>query len=501
MHKTQLIIRKPKSLLGLVTEIKLPITLGRSATPLGKDQEIDRYVTEETTKAIPVIKDQELIRFRLKTEPSEARTIVPYFRASGTTQLNTYQAAGFTTTQTRTLTQGLARSMYIFELYDEQDSDTQVLLSRAFCKGDDANTYAPVYAASGVLIGNSPLLQMASTTGVATTVSPLALPLYFLRRKPSGTIYLRISFFNSTTGKRVRMRRRLTGLSIADSNYVPLVYDATTRLYHMPAGDSIEIEEIPASAASIEAEKERKNRVANMTTTPRLGDFQPLGPPKAINYFATTGATSGNGTIPVSGTTTTNGTISTLLDVPGTLVPTKKYVNLSSAHLATSTEPTTGVRTTTGILTVGLPVYRPDTPATVFPDGWWAYFVSGSYPPPRVMRVLGGIITQINVSNPDIVNVLQIQNAAIDPTRHPISQEACLSEFDGTIALPIYTSNGVLAMGGAIFTQPNFGGRLGNGFYVYSTNLSSTSQTIVRISFDVISYLNVSCPTKPPKVV
>jgi len=480
---------------GVIAELNLPITLVRSATPLGKDQEIDRFVKEETLAAIPEVKDQELVRFRIKTEPGEARTIVPYFRNSGGTQDNTYQAAGFSNTQARTLTQGLARSMYIFELYDDQDSDTQVLLSRAFCKGDDANTYEPVFSTNGVLTSNKPLLRVVSTGGTPTTISPLALPLYFLRKKPSGTVYLRVAFFNSTTGKKVRMRRRLTGLSIADNNYIPLVYDATSRLYHMPTGTSVDIEEVPTSVTSAEAEAERKKRIANMETTPRLGVFQPLGPPEAITFFTTTGITSTNSS--TTGTTSGGTVPATVvyLDVPATTVPTKVYRTLSQAHLALLTEPATSVKTTTGILTVGLPVFRTTLPLTQIPDGWWAYQVTGSSPPTRVFRVMGGIITQLNVPNPDIVNVIQVPGTAIDPTMHSLSRTACNAGYDIEAATGIYASNGALQTDAAIYTLPNLGGRLTDGYYKYSPDTASPEVFVLRIQYDVVVNLDVSCNT------
>ncbi len=277
MIKTQLTLRLTPGTPGVIADIQLPITLDRSAALLGKGEETNRYIAEETAAAIPRIKDQELIRFRLAPEPDEARSITPFFLNSGGTSTNSYESAGYSSVQTISLTQGLARSMYVFELYDSQDTDKQVLLSRAFTKGDDPSTYLPVLNSGGTVTTNLPFLQMVTAGGTPTTISPLALPVYFVDNQPSGTIYLQISFFNSVTGKRVKMRRRLTGLSIADNRYIPLTYNTATRTYHLPVGSAIEIEEVRTPVTSAEAAIERQKRLANMIAVPAFGKFNPLG--------------------------------------------------------------------------------------------------------------------------------------------------------------------------------------------------------------------------------
>lgn len=279
MIKTQLTIRKLNTLTGLAADIRLPITLGRSTALLGKDEEIERYITEETAEAIPLIKDMELIRFTINPEPDETRTITPFFRNSTGIQSNDYLSAGFSTLQVLSLSQGLARSIYVFEIYDSQDTDKQKLLARSFTKGDDISTYQPVLNSSGVTISNTPLLQFSTTAGVPTTISPIGLPIYFLTLQPSGTVYLQISFFNSATGKRVKMRRTVTGSSIAVNRYIELIYDMGSRKYYLPLGSNINIEEAPIPTTSVEAEIERKRRLSSSIATPALGNFQPLGKP------------------------------------------------------------------------------------------------------------------------------------------------------------------------------------------------------------------------------
>jgi hypothetical protein len=264
----------------------VPVPLNFSYLPQGKDQEIERYIAQETVAAMPAVVDKELVRMRLDTtDPGNARRIRPYFYNSNAQgQQNDYLAAGLNQLQIKTMSQGLARSMYIFEIYDSNDADQRTLLSRSFAKANDVATYEPQYAGA-TLTTNYPLLQFIQADQ-PTPVSFLSLPAYFLAANPTGTVYLQLSFFNSHTGKRIQLKNSAgesttTGQNTSTAeDYIPLSFTAATRRYHLPpprvGGSSLHIEEKLVGNTSVSA---NQARIAQNSTADRsLGQaqYQPL---------------------------------------------------------------------------------------------------------------------------------------------------------------------------------------------------------------------------------
>lgn len=497
MIKTQLTIRKNPSPAGVVSEIRIPIILGTSVAALGKDQEITRYVQEETLAAIPRVHDKELMRFRLRTEPGDAQSLTPYFRDNTGAVSNSYLAAGFATNQIRTMSQGLARSMYILELYNTQDTDDQVLLSRSFTKGDDKDTYKTVSTTGGTV--NTPSLQLVSSSGVATSISPIALPMYHVTANPEGTVYMLISFFNGSTGKKTRLRRRQTGLSIADNRYIPLTYNLGLRQYRLPEGETIELEEVAASTTSAEAEAERQKRLANMSLNVTIGKFQPLGEQQILEFKTPTGFVTGNTSTSTPGSPGGGSTAGPNILVPNTLLVNVKYNTAATAHRALLTAATTPLYSSSGLISLGIPLSASvrvltNTVQTKLVDGYYAYRENNSAVL-KVLRVAGGLVTEINIADPDKFNILPVEGAVIDPTRYTSDFLACFGFFDATQALPIYTTAGLMGANQPVYTQPNYGGRLLSGYYQYQ--VAPDVILVVYIHDSLIANPIIDCALNP----
>lgn len=232
----------------------------------GKDQEIERYVKDEIKASIPAIQDREQVRLILNPAGANVREILPFYRNAAGVLENNYLAAGFNDAQIKSMTQALSRSIYIFDLYDTDDPDKRKLLARSFAKADDKALYVPT--------GNTPSIQFVQGS-TPTPLSYLSLPAYFLSKKPTGTVYLQISFFNSAIGRRVMLRLSQTTSTFNAAGYVPLVYDATARAYTLPTGTSLNMEEIPVALTSAAAEAERLKRNKNMEREFEHGEYRP----------------------------------------------------------------------------------------------------------------------------------------------------------------------------------------------------------------------------------
>lgn len=257
------------------TDQYIGLSFRHSYLSLGKDQEINKYIKEETAKAIPPVQDRELIRFRFHPSPAGLLTINPFFQNKQGVMSNSYEAAGYSLPIISGMSQAMSRSVYIFELFDTNDLDKQVLLSRSYAKASDISTYNTVYSGSS-FVTNTPCLQLA-TNLVANQLSVYGIPVYYAANKGEGLAYLRISFFNSITGKRRVLQKRDATLTRSEAEFIELVFNAQSRQYYISStSTSLDMEEKILNPTSEAAKKETAGQNATSGREYTSGAYQPL---------------------------------------------------------------------------------------------------------------------------------------------------------------------------------------------------------------------------------
>lgn len=169
-------------------DIHLPLRLTANSNLNGLQQAVNDFIEDETGLSINPVTDIDTFRY-LPENTDEYK----FYFYSGVSWYNSYEAAGFTTGETASRSEVVARSFFLVQLYNVFETENQRLLHNGYYNGFnfladefEGNSTQPDYSLSDFTEFTNfyiPNDFITSLSGVTTTV------------------YGKLSFYNAKTGK------------------------------------------------------------------------------------------------------------------------------------------------------------------------------------------------------------------------------------------------------------------------------------------------------------
>jgi hypothetical protein len=335
----------------------VPVELQQSHNKLGVSEELDKYVKEQMQLSINEVKDMEAVRFKSKA-PANFQ-LIPQFK-KGISFGNSFTYAGFTSNKVRQFSSSLINSMFIFEYFDSPLQDIQKRISYNFVKVDSSGVYENIPALGEVTDRVAKLNFGESST--LREFNTIYVPSYIYKEGIIDKLYMKVSFFNGETGKRLFFMNETSNLEGDSKYYVPVNLNLSNKTYTLNgANNRIDLKEY-VQAVAITKDNEN-NKARTIITTKRgkvsellTGVLKEKETESGIPTGFVTGVTMSNSTLYRGSTNTlTWGNIDATKNVKISLIWADEY----SEYVISESTPSTGSYTfVNDFNSVGKPLYN-----------------------------------------------------------------------------------------------------------------------------------------------
>ena len=243
-------------------DILVPVQLDANHAQLSLEETLKNYAQAQMDISINPPLDVEAVRYR----PALGVEVVirPEFLQNGVFA-NNYTFAGYNTASLYPQSPSMRSSIFLFDYYDSPDTAKQRFLFSQVARANEKGSYM---IGAGVLL---PSISVSATSRSEFNV------LYMPRTASTRTVYLKISFFNSLTGKTVVFHRDSTSTAEADL-FTPITLntDKTYRFRDL-TGTTLSVYQSTVFGAIADDDKNAKNIIAKPKLDIERGHYRPLG--------------------------------------------------------------------------------------------------------------------------------------------------------------------------------------------------------------------------------
>jgi hypothetical protein len=242
-------------------DIFVPVQLDAHHAQLSLEETLKNYAQAQMDLFINPPMDVEAVRYRPAT--GLELIIYPQFLKNGT-YANDYTVAGYNTASLYPQSPSMRNSVFLFDYYDSADTAKQRFLFSQVARANEKTCYT---LASGVMF---PILSISATNRNEFNI------LYMPRTVTANTVYLKISFFNSLTGKTVVFHRNSGSTAEADLfAAVKLNADKTYSFWDI-TDSNLTVYESGVFSAIADDAKNAKNIITKPKLDINRGQYQPL---------------------------------------------------------------------------------------------------------------------------------------------------------------------------------------------------------------------------------
>lgn len=212
-------------------DIVFQIQLEANHAQLSIEETLRNYAQAQMDICINPTKDAEAMRYR--PQSGVETIIIPQFLLNAAYQ-NSYFSTGFTKANLYVQSPAVYNSVYKFEYYDSNDAAKQIFLFSQVARANGKITYT---------IQKESLVPSISISALNKNEFNV---LYIPRDKVYTEIYLKVSFFNSLTGKTIVFQRE-NGTSDESNLYIPITLTSDRKYFFRDfAGTSLSLYESKA---------------------------------------------------------------------------------------------------------------------------------------------------------------------------------------------------------------------------------------------------------------
>lgn len=196
-------------------DVVFQIQLQANHAQLSIEETLRNYAQSQMDLSINTTNDAESIRYRPQT--GVELSINPQFSLNGSYR-NSYLSAGFNLASLYTQSPSMRNSVFKFEYYDSDDAAKQQFIFSQVARASEKVAYT---IQNGEYL---PSVQISALTQNEFNV------LYIPKDKLYTTIFLKISFFNSLTGKTVVFQRD-NGVGDESKLYIPITLTSDRKYF------------------------------------------------------------------------------------------------------------------------------------------------------------------------------------------------------------------------------------------------------------------------------
>lgn len=242
-------------------DIILPVQLSANHAQLSLEETLKDYAQSQMVVSINPHLDVEAVRYR----PAIGVELVirPEFLKKGA-YANDYTFAGFNIASLYAQSPLMSNSVFIFDYYDSDDTAKQHFLFSQVARANEQGSY---------MVGNGFILPSISVSATSRNEFNV---LYMPRTVSTSTVYLKISFFNSSTGTTIVFQRD-NGAGDESKLFIPIKLTSDKKYsFDNFAGGTLSVYQSTVFGAVTEEDKNAKNITPKPKVEIERGYYRPL---------------------------------------------------------------------------------------------------------------------------------------------------------------------------------------------------------------------------------
>lgn len=242
-------------------DILIPVQLSANHAQLSLEETLKDYAQSQMAVSINPHADVEAVRYR--PDIGVEVIIRPEFLRQGS-YANDYTFAGFNIASLYAQSPIMRNSVFVFDYYDSDDTAKQHFLFSQVARANERGSY---------MVGNGFILPSISVSANSRSEFNV---LYMPRTATASTVYLKISFFNSSTGKTVVFQRD-SGIGEESNLFIPIKLTSDKKYsFDNFTGTTLSVYQSTVFGAIIEEDKKAKNITPKPKVEIERGYYRPL---------------------------------------------------------------------------------------------------------------------------------------------------------------------------------------------------------------------------------
>lgn len=242
-------------------DIFISLQLDANHAQLSLEETLKNYAQAQMNLSINPPSDIEAVRYRPAIGVEVV--ILPEFLKDGA-YASDYTFAGFNKASLYPQSPSMRNSIFLFDYYDSADTAKQRFLFSQVARANEKGSY---------MIGNQSLFPSISVSSTSRSEFNV---LYMPRTASNKIVYLKISFFNSLTGKTIVFHRNSTSIAEADL-FIPIVLNADkTYSFRDLTAATLSVYQSTVFGAIVDDAKNAKNIISKPSVEIERGHYRPL---------------------------------------------------------------------------------------------------------------------------------------------------------------------------------------------------------------------------------